>query len=130
MIRETERRQPYLMPKPQTTLKPKRTISASEYMPAADFMILEPELEAEVSEGGILIPAQARRMLNEGRVIKIGPLVSPEFAAMFNQQGDLYVAFSPATEYRFELEKGVVVIAVREQDITLWRREKKPLFQD
>lgn len=106
------------------TSKPTRTVPTNDYCPAADFLLIKPELAPDVSEGGIIIPEQAQRMLNEGEILKIGPNVSSIYKA------GMFVVFSPASEYKLELEKGVFVLAVAEPNIMLYRQPLKELFRD
>ncbi len=93
-------------------------IAADDYQPYADYLMLKPEQEAEKSEGGIIIPEQARKYLNEGKVLKVGPqvdtLISP----------GLFVTFEAASEYRLDLGNGNVVFVIKENSIILFRENR------
>lgn len=102
--------------------KPTRTVPPDSYLPAADFLLLDVAKEEEITEGGILIPEQARKFLHEGEILKVGPQVSPHF------QKGMFVVFSPASEFRLEIEKDVFVTAVAEPNIILYRDPLQPLF--
>lgn len=101
--------------------KPTRTVPPDSYLPAADFLLLDVAKEEEV-QGGIIIPEQARKFLHEGEILKVGPQVSPHF------QKGMFVVFSPASEFRLEIEKDVFVTAVAEPNIILYRDPLQPLF--
>lgn len=102
--------------------KPQRTVPADDYCPADNFLLIKPEHEEEQTESGIIIPEQARRMLNEGEILKVGPNVSDIY------KPGMFVTFSPASEYKLELEKGVIILAVAEPNIMLYRQPLKSLF--
>lgn len=79
--------------------------------------MLEPELEPEKTDGGIVIPEQVRKYLNEGKILKKGPNVSEHL------QKGMYVVFDSSSEYRLELAKGVVVFVIREIHVILYRND-------
>lgn len=96
--------------------------SSTDYHPAADYVLIKPEKQPDHSEGGIFIPDQSRKTLNEGEIIECGPQVSDIF------RKGMFVVFSPASEYRLELAPGEIVFAVSEPNIMLWREPKSSLF--
>lgn len=100
---------------------PKRTVSADDYYPATGHLLIRPEKDAAESEGGIIIPDQARKTLNEGEIIKAGEDTAPFKPGM-------YVVFDPNTEHALEIEKGVEVLVVHVNNVIMWRHPQTPLF--
>lgn len=94
-----------------------------DYNPAGQYLMLKPEHTEEESDGGIIIPEQARRLLNEGEILKVGPLVTNPLYRI-----GMFVVFEPASEHELEIEKGVRVLVVHENNITMWRNPPKTLF--
>lgn len=98
--------------------KPNPIVDPNSYEPLGDYIILEPEQEAEVSEGGIHIPEQARSYLNEGKVVKTGPDVSP------NISKGKFVTFEASSEFRLKMAKDLVLFVVKESSLILIREDK------
>ena len=101
-----------------------KTPSASnaDYSPVRDFILLRPEIEPETSEGGIIIPDQARRTLNEGEIIKIGPECSADLKVGH------HVVFAAASEYKLLMPDGALLVVVSESNLILTRPPVKKLF--
>ena len=101
-----------------------KTPSASnaDYSPVRDFILLRPEIEPDITEGGIVIPDQSRRTLNEGEIIKIGPECSAELKVGH------HVVFSAASEYKLMMPDGTLVLVVSESNLILTRPPVKKLF--
>jgi co-chaperonin GroES (HSP10) len=51
-------------------------LSLSGFEPVANYILLEPKLSAEVSQGGIIIPEQSRQSLTQGTIVKKGANVT------------------------------------------------------
>lgn len=100
---------------------PKRTVSPDDYYPATGHLLIRPEKDAAESEGGIIIPDQARKTLNEGEILKAGEDTAPFKPGM-------YVVFDPNTEHALEIEKGVEVLVVHVNNVIMWRHPQTPLF--
>lgn len=81
-------------------------------------MLIEPEIMPEKSEGGIIIPDQARRSLNEGRIIKKGPLVSDKLEV------GMFIVFTQSSEYQLEMNDKTIVYAVNETNVLMFRALK------
>lgn len=96
--------------------KPNPLVKPSAYECMDDFIMLEPEMEAEISEGGIHIPEQARKLLNEGKIVKVGPNTSSHLLK------GMYVVFDSSSEYRLDLGGGTVVFVVKESNVILYRQ--------
>lgn len=92
-------------------------IVAEDYEPYEDYIMLEPEQEPEKSEGGIVIPEQARNYLNEAKILKTGPNVSEKL------RPGMYVVFEKASEYRLQLGTQIIFV-VKEPAIILHREDK------
>lgn len=98
--------------------KPNPIVDPNSYEPLGDYIILEPQQEDEISEGGIVIPDQARSYLNEGKVVKTGPDVSP------NISKGKFVTFEAASEFRLKMAKDLVLFVVKESSLILIREDK------
>lgn len=98
--------------------KPNPLVNPDDYHPYGTFIMLEPEYEPEISEGGIFIPEQARHTLNEGKVLKVGPEVSKEITP------GMFLTFGASSEYKLALAKDVVVFVIPETAIILTRKDK------
>lgn len=98
--------------------KPNPIVDPDDYQPLKDFLLLEPEQEAEVSEGGIIIPDQARHFLNEGKILKVGPDCSEAL------QPGMFVTFEGSSEYKLKLAKDLTIFCVRESNLILIREDK------
>lgn len=97
--------------------KPNPIVNPMDYECHEDYIMLEPEQEAEITDGGIVIPEQARKYLNEGKILKKGPHVGEHL------QKGMFVVFDSSSEYRLELAKGVVVFVVKESNVILYRND-------
>lgn len=87
----------------------------ADYSPAKDYLILKPELEVDHTESGIFIPEQARRVINEGEIIKCGPLVPDHLKT------GMMVVFTQSSEYKLKLDDGSTVLVVSAENIILFR---------
>lgn len=101
--------------------KPTRTVPANDYCPAAGYLLIQPEVDAAISDGGIHIPDQARKTLNEGQVLKVGADCGGYAVGMF-------VVFEPASEHELEIEKGVRVLVVHINNVLMYRHHPQSLF--
>lgn len=102
---------------------PKRTVSVDDYFPALGYILLKPERDEAVSEGGIHIPDQARRKLNEGEVLKVG---SP--STDYPYKVGMFIVFEPASDHELEIEKGHSLLVVHENNVIMYRNPQTPLF--
>lgn len=93
-----------------------------DYNPARNFIIIRPEIEPEKTEGGIIIPEQARNFLNEGEILKTGPEVSSDL------QPGMFITFTTQSEFRLKMNDGSLVFAVAEDNVILTRQPRKKLF--
>ena len=84
------------------------------WIPDKDYMILQPELIAEKSEGGIIIPEQARRVLNEGVILKVGPLCSPHL------KPGVRVVFTNSSDFSLKMEGDKTVSLVQETNVLMY----------
>lgn len=98
--------------------KPNPIVDPNSYEPLGDYIILEPQQEDEISEGGIVIPDQARSYLNEGKVVKTGPDVSS------NISKGKFVTFEAASEFRLKMAKDLILFVVKESSLILIREDK------
>lgn len=96
--------------------KPNPVIKAADYKPFSDYIMLKPEQQAEKTEGGIIIPEQARRFLNEGQILKCGPDVTSEL------KPGMFVTFDSSSEYQLDLGE-MVVFVVKESNVILYRED-------
>lgn len=97
--------------------KPNPVVPPEAYNPFTDYIMLEPELEAEVSDGGIHIPEAVRKFLNEGKILKKGPDVSDLL------RNGMFVVFEQSSEYRLDIGGGKVVFVVKESNVILYRED-------
>lgn len=86
------------------------------WIPDKDYMILQPELIAEKSEGGIIIPEQARRVLNEGVILKVGPLCSPHL------KPGVRVVFTNSSDFSLKMEGDKTVSLVQETNVLMYAK--------
>lgn len=96
--------------------KPNPIVKAADYNPFGDYIMLKPEQQAEKSDGGIIIPEQARRFLNEGQILKLGPQVTSDL-----KEG-MFVTFDSSSEYQLDLGE-MVVFVVKESNVILYRND-------
>lgn len=96
--------------------KPNPVVKAADYCPFGDYIMLKPEQQAEKSEGGIIIPEQARKYLNEGQILKVGPDVGTTL-----KEG-MFVTFDSSSEYTLDLGE-MVVFVVKESNVILFRHD-------
>lgn len=96
--------------------------NSKDYAPTRNFIVIRPELEEEKSAGGIVIPEQARRSLNEGEVLKCGPQVSTDISI------GMFVVFTQSSEFRLQMDDGQLVFVVAEDNLILTRPAEKKLF--
>jgi len=102
--------------------KPNPTVNPDDYLPFDDFIMLEPEQVPEKTDGGIIIPEQARAFLSEGKVLKVGGSVNSQI------KPGMFVTFDAASEYRLDLGNKIVFV-VRESNLILYRKDHtKTLF--
>lgn len=101
---------------------PTKPLTAKDYVPENDFILLLPEIEPEKSDGGIIIPEQARKTLDEGEIIATGPRVSEHLKL------GMFIVFNKSSEYRLKLDDGTLVFAVSEINVILHRHPTKALF--
>lgn len=83
----------------------------TKYKPLSNFIIIAPEIAPETTESGIIIPEQARKNANEGRVFDIGPDVTSV------KPGDI-VVFTEYSPYRME-DSGVEICLVAETNLLM-----------
>lgn len=98
--------------------KPNPIVDPNSYEPLGDYIILEPQQEEAITEGGIHIPEQARSYLNEGKVVKTGPDVSP------NISKGKFVTFEASSEFRLKMAKDLILFVVKESSLILIREDK------
>ena len=85
---------------------------AKPFNPVSTFLIVEPGKVEEKSEGGIIIPENARATLHDGVILKVGPRCSARY-----KPGDKIV-FSKSSEYKLKVDKEVIFV-VEECNILL-----------
>jgi len=96
--------------------KPNPVVKATDYHPFGDYIMLKPEQEEEQTAGGIIIPEQARKFLNEGQILKLGPDVGSDL-----KEG-MFVTFDSTSEYRLDLGE-MVVFVIKESNVILFRND-------
>lgn len=106
---------------PFTYMPAKKPLTVGDYNPAKNYFLVKPEMESEKSEGGIIIPEQARHMLNEGEVLKCGPECGSDIVP------GMFITWAGNSEYKLDIE-GATVIAVQESNVILTRQQQKELF--
>lgn len=89
------------------------------YEPTFDRVIVVPFEEGERSSGGIIIPEAAKRVLNQGEVLKVG------IACSFAKVG-MFVIFELHTESRITID-GVTFFVLNESNVMAF---KNPEMQD
>lgn len=92
----------------------------TDWQPNSNYLMLEPILLPEVSEGGIILPGDVYRKTNRGLVMKQGPSVDP--ASPFRPGVEVF--FPANTDYTIEVE-GASVYLVRETDIIMFRSQSQ-----
>lgn len=100
-----------------------------DWTPHGDYIILLPDKEEETSEGGIYIPENCREQLNEGVLIKSGPMCE------HGLPDGTRVVFTKHSEYRLKEDTGKVdkkdnkifdiFIVVQESNIMLYKLASK-----
>lgn len=83
-----------------------------KFVPLKDFMLLRPIASADKSEGGIIIPDQARKTSNEGVILALGPLCSAEFRV------GQHVVFHTHSEFQVKIDEQKVYV-VQEVNVIL-----------
>lgn len=98
-------------------------MTKTDWNPTRDYMIVEPDRVPEKTAGGIVIPDQSRRSLNEGTIIKLGP----ECNEHAHKVGDRIV-FSESSEFKIKQDDDSIIVVVQEVNILLCKPAKPRLF--
>lgn len=77
-----------------------------QYTPLRDLILLKAKRTEEKSDGGIIIPEQARDTLNEGEVVSIGPDATTQGCSV--AIGDT-VVFTKHSEYRIQIDDEIYI---------------------
>lgn len=84
-----------------------------KFTPVGTFILCQPILAAEKTQGGILIPEQARNPLNQGKILAIGDALSHADWHEFDT-----VMWTAHSEYKLTLD-GAEFILVSVENIIL-----------
>ena len=80
------------------------------FHPKGNNLLLEPVQEADQSKGGIWIPDRAKNVMNQGKVLELGPDV-PEGVVKVGEM----VVFTMHVEYRIQIDnKWFIVVNVND----------------